>query len=415
MRVLARLLVRVFFRRIDVAGAERLPAGPTVIVANHTNGLVDGLLLIATLGRYPRFLGKATLFSIPPLRLFLRLAGVVPVHRLADGAGTQANAAAFARCREVLVSGGVIGLFPEGISHDEATLQPLRTGAARIALDAAGNGASGVQIVAVGLVYDEKARFRSSALVRIGAPHAVPVGIAVRVLTADIAGQLADAWPQRPASAEADGLARGASVVARPESELPMAVDLETAVLLEQSLVGAPSATRDHVVTAMADYDEARMPLRAGDADVAATFPERTCRRRLLVTALELILLAPYAVVGAVVHFVAYRIVKVLGTKPTNVGIRSTVKLFGCFTLFTLTYLALAVVAALSWSALAGVVVMVAAPVTGYAALRFGEAVRRFQAIVRGRRRRRDPRMLLAASARARVVDLVQSAVGSAI
>jgi hypothetical protein len=58
---------------------------------------------------------------------------------------------------------------------------------------------------------------------------------------------------------------------------------------------------------------------------------------------------------------------------------------------------------------------MVAAPLTGYAALRFGEAVRRFEAVVRGRRRRRDPRMLLAASARARVVDLVQSAVGSAI
>jgi hypothetical protein len=148
---------------------------------------------------------------------------------------------------------------------------------------------------------------------------------------------------------------------------------------------------------------------------VAATFPERTCRRRLLVTALELILLAPFAVVGAVVHFVAYRIVKVLGTKPANIGIRSTVKLFGCFTLFTLTYLALAVVAALRWSALAGVVVMVAAPLTGCAALRFGEAVRRFEAIVRGRRRRRDPRMLLAASARARVVDVVQSAVGSAI
>jgi hypothetical protein len=59
MRLLAGLLVRVFFRGIDVSGGERLPAAPTVVVANHTNGLVDGLLLIATLGRYPRFLGSA--------------------------------------------------------------------------------------------------------------------------------------------------------------------------------------------------------------------------------------------------------------------------------------------------------------------------------------------------------------------
>ena len=94
MGAFARLLVRIFFRRIEVEGTEHLVAGtPTVLVANHQNGLVDGLLLMATLRRYPRFLGKSTLFKILPLWPFLKLAGVVPVYRAKDGVSTNRNAA----------------------------------------------------------------------------------------------------------------------------------------------------------------------------------------------------------------------------------------------------------------------------------------------------------------------------------
>ena len=58
MAKLARLLVRIFFRSVELEGGDNLPGkGPLVVAANHTNGLVDGLLLMAALGRYPRFLG----------------------------------------------------------------------------------------------------------------------------------------------------------------------------------------------------------------------------------------------------------------------------------------------------------------------------------------------------------------------
>jgi 1-acyl-sn-glycerol-3-phosphate acyltransferase len=52
MTRLARLLIRVFFRRVELEGGGNLPAsGPVVLVANHFNRLVDGLLLMATLSR----------------------------------------------------------------------------------------------------------------------------------------------------------------------------------------------------------------------------------------------------------------------------------------------------------------------------------------------------------------------------
>ena len=193
---LARVLTRVFFREIEHAGRDRLVAGrPSVVVANHVNGLVDPLVLMAVLTRFPRFLAKDTLFRIWPLVPFLRLARVVPVHRAKDGGDTRANASAFRTCREILAGDGLVAVFPEGISHDEPSLQPLRTGAARIALEAAADTVPGVVAVPVGLIYDDKSRFRSRALVQVGEPvgmerwvarAAADRAAAVRELTAEL-------------------------------------------------------------------------------------------------------------------------------------------------------------------------------------------------------------------------------------
>jgi glycerol-3-phosphate O-acyltransferase/dihydroxyacetone phosphate acyltransferase len=170
---LARTLTRIFFREIEVVGAERVPeAGPLLVVANHHNSLVDPALVLARLPRAPRFLAKSTLWKLPGLRVLLDAAGSIPVYRRQDaGEDTTRNRETFARCHEVLGAGGAVALFPEGISHDAPRLASLKTGAARIALEAGARFAPlGLRILPVGLVFDQKGKFRSRALLRVGAP-----------------------------------------------------------------------------------------------------------------------------------------------------------------------------------------------------------------------------------------------------
>lgn len=68
-------------------------------------------------------------------------------------------------------SGGCIGIFPEGGSHDRTELLPLKAGLAIMALGAlAENPDCGVTIVPVGMNYFHAHKFRSRAVIEFGAP-----------------------------------------------------------------------------------------------------------------------------------------------------------------------------------------------------------------------------------------------------
>src|SRR5262249_40272225 len=160
-RWLGEALVRLYYPSRTVEGGERIPPDkPVVFVLNHPNGLLDPLLLRVATGRPARFLAKSGLFANPLGRLAMNAFGSIPIYR-AHEAGARAadvsrNDESFARCRAALAAGEALALFPEGVSHSDPQLRPLKTGAARIALsaEAEGRGALGVTVVPVGLYYE---------------------------------------------------------------------------------------------------------------------------------------------------------------------------------------------------------------------------------------------------------------------
>ncbi len=177
-RVLCRLLrfaTRVFFRNIEVVGRESLPNpqnSAVIFCGNHPNSLLDPVLITAWCGRIVHFAAKAPLFSAPILGWLLRTMGAVPIHRRQDKSSkNQNNDDSFRDLEQVLLEGRAMGIFPEGISHDESQLPPLKTGAARMALGAlARENKLRVFLVPVGLVYFTRHRFRSSVLIQFGDP-----------------------------------------------------------------------------------------------------------------------------------------------------------------------------------------------------------------------------------------------------
>ena len=175
-RLLARFLVGLFYRRIEVIGRERVPAtGPLVVAANHQQGLMDGLLLAATLPRRLRPIAKAPLFRYPMIGQLARWAGAIPVHRRQDeGTGRVDNQAMFGAAHRALAEGEALLIFPEGVSQPEPALMPLRTGAARLVLGSGGvSGGRGPRatLLPVGLMFHEPGTFRvGSAVVLMGEP-----------------------------------------------------------------------------------------------------------------------------------------------------------------------------------------------------------------------------------------------------
>ena len=176
MTALLRMVLRVFYRQVEVVGLDNVPAegeGPVIFAGNHPNSLIDPVMIVATSGRIVHFAAKDVLFSSRFLRVFLQALGAVPIRRRVDhgGAGAVDNSAAFEALYGVLRGGRAIGIFPEGISHDRAQLARLKTGAARIALGVLGQQPDlPLKIVPCGLTYIHRRHFRSRVLVQYGEP-----------------------------------------------------------------------------------------------------------------------------------------------------------------------------------------------------------------------------------------------------
>lgn len=173
---LAKLIIgralREFFSQISVRGTP-IESGPALIVGNHQNFALDSLLIALCFKRQLWSLGKATLFDIPLLGWFLKSLGVAPLYRkMDDPSKLSKNSETFDAVARLLRAGQAVMLFPEGISLGERALQPIKTGAARMALQAESEAqfTAGVLIQPVGITYSDLALFRSTVTIVFDAP-----------------------------------------------------------------------------------------------------------------------------------------------------------------------------------------------------------------------------------------------------
>jgi 1-acyl-sn-glycerol-3-phosphate acyltransferase len=168
----ARIAIRVFYRRVEVDGLEHVPTDrPAMLAASHTNALADVAVIVAKAPRFPHFLAASPWWKRRAARALFEFGGVLPVRRPGDArSGEQSNARTFAACHDALRAGEHLAIFPAGEMYDDPRGQPMKTGAARIALGAAADGAGEIAVVPVGLVYADRGRFRSDAAIRFGEP-----------------------------------------------------------------------------------------------------------------------------------------------------------------------------------------------------------------------------------------------------
>jgi glycerol-3-phosphate O-acyltransferase/dihydroxyacetone phosphate acyltransferase len=395
VRWLAQALVRLYYPVRLLEGGERIPTDrPVVFVLNHPNGLLDPLVLRVTSGHAARFLAKSTLFGNPIGRLAMDAFDTIPVYRARE-AGARAQDASrndetFALCRAVLATGGKLALFPEGTSHSDPQLKPLKTGAARIALSAEAEAQTGITIVPVGLFYERKARFRSRVLLVVGEPLAVAPLLAryraderaaVDALTDDIKARLDEVVLQAETRELLTGIARVARWTAEASAREGDPDDLAAQHRRTRELLAAYRRLRERdparvEAVAAEARGYARTLRHLGVHNPWALEIELIAPGRVLAAVARLLLALPLALAGAVLGWLPYRLAGRVAARITrDEDILGTVKLIaGAAFLFVAWAVEAAAVAA--WlGAVWGLPVFLLGIVSGYVALWFEELV----------------------------------------
>ena len=391
VRWLAKAVCRIFYRADCIGSIPQ--QGAVLLLPNHPNALLDPALVWATADRDVRFLAKSTLFngSFGPV---LRGAGAIPVYRKMDhGVDTSKNIETFAAVSAAFADGDAVCIFPEGISHSTGRLEPLRTGAARMTLDAERRGTA-VALIPVGLNFDRKSIFRSRVMVVFGRPFSArdllseidddasaqqstegrAETAAVTALTARIAehmrGQLIEADPDADAALvyRVDRLYTAAR--ARP---LDPAGRLERRRIIAagiERLRHADPVRYEHILLRLRRYDQRMQRFGLRDRDLNWQFSRADVVRFAVREICYAILLLPLCVAGLIVFFLPYRVTWSVARRVTDKrDVVATAQVFAGAAIYS-SWLALLGASVWWWAGMAAALLTVALlPVVAVAAV----------------------------------------------
>ena len=113
---------------VTVLGRERIPAGPSVLVANHLS-LLD-ILVLFRLSTPFTWVSKAENFRVPLIGWNMRLNRYIPLTR----GDRESVLRMLAQCEQALRDGTPVMMFPEGTRSRDGLLRPFKPGAFELAL-----------------------------------------------------------------------------------------------------------------------------------------------------------------------------------------------------------------------------------------------------------------------------------------
>jgi 1-acyl-sn-glycerol-3-phosphate acyltransferase len=395
---LLRLALRIYFKKIEVVGLENVPPDePVIFVLNHRNALVDPVFLLCLAPRQVSFLAKAPLFRMPVLGFLVRAMDSLPVYRRQDeGEDVTKNEETFVAARRLLSRGATIGICPEGVSHDEPGLKPIKTGAARISLAAVSTGeVSDLAIVPAGLYYTSKTSFRSSALLYFGKAIPVePVSLAgdgtpprpeVRKLSAKIEDALRKVILDAQ-NKEALSTITRAERIFSAETGTSGDESLAAELQLQQRFIKAygvlekqqPERLR-RLEVRMVRFEEELKQAGVDAQDLSPPTSTFDVLGRIVTRSILFVLMLGPASLGTVVHYPAYRLGGYLATKLSRESedVISTVKIISAMLLFPFTWLVSIVLLELLFGWITALAACVVIPLFGYLAILFFEELDR--------------------------------------
>lgn len=394
------IALRLFFRRIETVNVEKVPKDePIIFVLNHPNGLVDPALVFVSLPRRVSFLAKSTLFSIPIGGAIIRALEALPVYRRIDaGEDMSKNLDTFRTCHELLAKNRCIAIFPEGISHDDTKLKPIKSGAARIALGAlsVSNHLKSLKIMAVGLFYTSKTAFRSEVLIRYGEMFEVeaveldekgePPKEAVKEVTNKIETALRNVTLNLESAEQLDAILKAEALFSSVYKNLLFKDTLtqsfqrlqklaEKYKLLGQNEPEKMELLKDKI----ADYED---KLKTSGVTVESLsvlqHPTLYVFRYLILRVFVLLILSPLAIIGAIIHSPAFVFSNFIGLMLKTHGADtagSTYKILAAMVFMPLTWL---ITALIVWWFYGWQIALISVPTTilcGYIALRSSETL----------------------------------------
>jgi 1-acyl-sn-glycerol-3-phosphate acyltransferase len=353
-----RLIFSVFFRRIEITNVEKVPQGvPVIYTANHMNSLIDGAIPRLFLPRAPRSLAKADLWTNPVTRPMVSISRSIPVYRQQEGeaAGeTAKNQGMFEECYQALASNNCIAIFPEGKSHDQPELQPLKTGAARIALGAEQQyGPLGTRIVPVGITFDAKSKFRSRILITIGEPIDPLTGVeqvdpedreTVNHITDRISSGIKAVTLNYPTWEEANQIKRAGSLyVSKQQKDTPKKTRFADEFQVQKRLANAYHALQQsqphkvaHVLDTLKSYDRLLRVLAIKHEHVVQDHP-RVMDAIYNLRKLSLFMIRfPLALLGIFLNILPFYLTRSVSLLPLRADRISTYKIFTAVVLFPL-------------------------------------------------------------------------------